>query len=455
MRYSKWFSMLTSIVASTLMLATGFNAASAQSDKVTLRYALWDSNQQPAYQACVDEFTKRNPNITISIEQAGWSQYWDGLTTSLVSGTAPDVFTNHIAHYPELLNKAQLLDIQPFVDAGKVDTKIYLVDPNLLVRDGKRYGLPQDWDTIGIFYNKDAFQKAGITDDEIANWTWNPKDGGTFQKTVAKLTLDANGKNGLDSSLDKSNVAQWGFEGGPGDASSGAQPDWSGFAASTGFNLTDKPWTTAYHYDDQRVIDTVQWWADLHLVKGFAPGSDQMSSGVDSLFLAGKAVMFPMGSWDIGSVTSQATFKVGFAELPKGTAGRRSPINGLSPAIYAGTKHPKEAWAWVKFIASPDCANIVGDHGVVFPAIQSGVDRALAAYKKKSVDASAFTNEAAAKDGTYLLPMTDHISEITNMLQPVLQDVFDGKATAKDALPKINDQINALFGTSAAPTAAK
>src|SRR5258707_2701272 len=208
MRYSKWFSMLTSIVASTLMLATGFNAASAQGDKVELRYALWDSNQQPAYQACATEFAKRNPNITISIEQAGWSQYWDGLTTSLVSGTAPDVFTNHIGHYPELLNKGQLLDIQPYVSAEKVDTSIYLVDPNLLVKDGKRYGLPQDWDTIAIFYNKDAVTKAGITDDEIAKWTWNPKDGGTFEQTVAKLTIDAKGKNGLDSAFDKANVVQ-------------------------------------------------------------------------------------------------------------------------------------------------------------------------------------------------------------------------------------------------------
>jgi len=85
MRSSKWFSMLTT-VASVVALSVGSVATFAQSDKVTLRYALWDSNQQPAYQACADAFTKANPNITISIEQAGWSQYWDGLTTSLVSG---------------------------------------------------------------------------------------------------------------------------------------------------------------------------------------------------------------------------------------------------------------------------------------------------------------------------------------------------------------------------------
>jgi multiple sugar transport system substrate-binding protein len=444
MRYSRWFSFVVTVVACVAMIVTSSNAAAA-AQKVALRYALWDSNQQPAYQACANEFSKRNPDITISIEQAGWSQYWDGLTTALVSGTAPDIFTNHNGRYPELLNKKQLLDIQPFVDADKVDTSIYLVDPSLLVKDGKRYGLPQDWDTIAIFYNKDLFDKAGIKADEITGWTWNPKDGGTFEQTIAKLTLDASGKNGLDAAFDKAKVEQWGFVGGPGDASSGAQPDWSGFAASTGFNLTDKPWATSYNYADPRVIDTVQWWADLHLVKGYAPGSDQLSSGSESLFLAGKVAMFPRGSWAVGSITSQATFKVGFAMLPKGSEGRRSPINGLSPAIYAGTKHPKEAWAWVKFVTSPDCANIVGDHGVVFPAIQSGVDRALDAYKKKGIDASAFTDQAALKGGTYLLPMTDHISEITNILQPVLQDIFDGKVTAKDALPKINEQINALF----------
>jgi len=449
MKSTRW--LLTSAVGLGLLLSAGKTATQAQSSPVQIRYALWDSGQQPAYQACADAFTKANPNITVSIEQAGWEQYWSGLTTELVSGTAPDVFTNHIGHYPELLSKGQLLDIQPFVTKDKVDTSIYTTDPNLLVKDGKRYGLPQDGDTIAIFYNKDMFDKAGITADEIAGWTWNPTDGGTFQKTIAKLTLDANGRNGLDPKFDKSNVVQWGFMGEVGDASSGAQPDWSAFAASLGYQTTDGPWSIKYHYDDQRVIDTVQWWANEHLVYGFAPNSDQLSSGVDSVFLAGKAAMFPMGSWDI-STAAGATFKVGFAELPAGPMGRKTPVNGLSPAIYAGTKHPQEAWQWVKFLTSPDCANLVGDHAVVFPAIQSGIDRAVEAFKKKGLDVSAFQTIRAGKNSTYLLPMTDHITDITNMLQPVLQDIFDGKTTAKDALPKINDQINALF-SSATPAA--
>lgn len=442
MRHSKWTAVIVSLCLFTLL---GMMSVSAQGEAVEIRYALWDSNQLPAYQACADAFSAANPNVTISIEQSGWGEYWDGLTTSLVSGTAPDVFTNHVSRYPELLVRGQLLDIQPYVERDGVDTSIYLVDPELWVRDGMRYGLPKDWDTIALYYNADMFEAAGITAEDIANWTWNPEDGGTFQESIAKLTLDSSGRNALDADFDVNSVVQWGFAGGAGDASSGAQPDWSSFAASTGYQSTDGPWTTVYHYDDPRVAATVQWWADLHLVHGYAPGSDQLSSGIESLFFAGSTAMFPMGSWNIGWITNDATFNVGFAQLPAGPEGRRSPINGLSDAIYSGTEHPEEAWQWVKFLASTDCANIVGDFGVVFPAIQSGVDRAIAAFEERGLDVSAFTGIAGTEGGTYLLPMTEHGTEVRDILQPVLQDIFDGVATAQDALPQINEEINALF----------
>jgi multiple sugar transport system substrate-binding protein len=305
--------------------------------------------------------------------------------------------------------------------------------------------LPQDWDTIALFYNKEIFDAAGITQDEIDAWTWNPDDGGTFMESIAKLTLDANGNNGLDAGFDKDNVVQWGFAGGPGDAASGAQPDWSGFAASLGHQHTDGPWSTKYYYDSVEVAATIQWWADLHLVHGYAPGTDSLASGIESLFLAKGMAMFPMGSWAVGWMSNDATFEMGFAKFPAGPEGVKSPINGLSPAIYAETEHPEEAWQWVKFLTSPTCSEIVGDHGVVMPAIQSGVDNAVEAFKAKGLDVSAFTEVAATPGATYLLPMTEHGTEIRDMLQPILQDIFDGKVTAAEALPPINEDINALF----------
>jgi multiple sugar transport system substrate-binding protein len=411
---------------------------------VELQYWLWDNNQVPAYQACADAFTAQNPNITITITQQGWGAYWDALTTGFASGSAPDVFTDHLAKYAQFLDEGLLLDIQPMVTADNVNLKQYVSDPELWVKDGKRYGLPKDWDTIAVFYNVDMLAKAGIDPKEMSSWTWNPQDGGSFQEAVAKLTVDKNGKNGLDPDFDMNNVVQFGFVAGAGDPGSGGQTEWSAFAASTGFRLTDAPWATAFNWGDPRLIETLQWWADLRNVKGFAPNADAMA-GSDSraIFQAGQAAMTTDGSWAINQLTQGSTFKVGIGMLPAGPEGKvTSPINGLSDGIWSGTQHPDEAWQWVKFLASPDCANIVGDFGVVFPAIQSGVDKAIAKHQSNGLDVSGFTNATA---NSYLLPLTAHGNEAAQLVGPVLQSIFDGSAKAADVLPQLQADVNALF----------
>ena len=90
-----------------LVVASLGGAVSAQdAPSGSIRYTLWDSNQLPAYQACEAAFEAANPAIDVTIEQLGWDDYWNGITTGFVSGTAPDVFTNHQAKYPEFASSA-------------------------------------------------------------------------------------------------------------------------------------------------------------------------------------------------------------------------------------------------------------------------------------------------------------------------------------------------------------
>ena len=415
-------------------------------EAVTIRYALWDANQQPAYQACADEFHKQNPNITVKIEQLGWDDYWSGLQTGMVGGTAPDVFTNHLAKYPEFASKNQLVDIQPLVERDKVDTKQYIGQlAELWTREGRRYGLPKDWDTIAIVYNKEMLQKAGIDEASLKDLTWNPQDGGTFGELIKKLTLDANGKNALDPAFDKTRVVQYGFI--P-DGAGGAygQTQWSSYAVSNGFKFQDAPWSTRLYYDDPKLAEAIQWYADLNLAQGVAPPlTDIRSLGAATLFTSGKGALTQNGSWMIGQFIKDANFQVGFAPLPKGPQGRKSMFNGLADSIWIGTKHQEEAWQWVKFAASPTCENIVGSFAVVFPAIQSGVDAALAKYKEKGLDVTAFTDEALDPNGTFLFPIHDHASEVSTIMTSVMDSIMLGEKKAADALKDASQQVNALF----------
>jgi multiple sugar transport system substrate-binding protein len=427
--------------------ASGAAAAPAgDSGGVTIRYGLWDANQQPAYQACADEFHKQNPNIAVKIEQQGWDDYWSGLQTGMVGGTAPDVFTDHLAKFPEFASKNQLVDIQPLVEKDKVDLGQYIKGlADLWVREGKRYGLPKDWDTISVIYNADMLAKAGVDPASLKDLTWNAQDGGTFGQLIAKLTLDSNGKNGLDPAFDKTKVVQYGFIPQGAGGFSG-QTQWSMFAVSNGFKFTDGPWTAKYYYDDPKLAETLQWYADLNLVKGYAPPlADIKSLGGGTLFQSSKGALTTDGSWTIGDYLKNSKFKVGFASLPNGPQGRKSMFNGLADSIWVGSKHQDEAWQWVKFAASKTCEDIVGNTGVVFPAIQSGVEASLAKRKADGVDVSSFTSQALDPNGTFLFPITDHGAEISTIMDPVMESIMLGQAKAADALKDANQKVNAVF----------
>lgn len=430
-------------------LTTALVIAVSQSAQAAtqIEYWLWDANQQPAYTKCAADFTKKNPDITVKVTQKGWDDYWTGITTGFVSGTAPDVFTNHLARYPEFADNNQLVDIGPLVARDKVATNIYYPGlADLWVKKGKRYGLPKDWDTVAIIYNADMLKAAGITPAQLNAMTWNPDNGGTFQQMIAKLTLDQNGNNGLSAKFDKSKVKQYGFAT-PYGAGPNGQTEWSWLTATTGWKHNDGVFGTKYNFDDPRFAQTIQWLADLNLKKGLTPAfKDIQSSGADAQFVAKKAAMVVNGSWMIKYFVENSPFKVGFAYLPKGPNGKRmSMFNGLADSIWVGSKHQEEAWKWVKYLASPECQNTVGSYGVVFPAINSGVVKAQAALKAKGVDVTAFTAQAKQPGGTFLFPITDNASKIGDIMTSVMESVFLGKTQAKDTFKAANDKVNALF----------
>lgn len=412
-----------------------------------VRYWLWESAQLPAYKSCQKAFEVKHKDIKIKIEQYGWDDYWSKLTTGFVSGTAPDVFTDHLAKYPEFATKGQLEPLDKYIKRDKVATDIY--QPGLadlwVSQDKKRYGLPKDWDTIAIFYNKKMVKDAGISEEQLQTLTWNPTDGGTYEKVIAHLTMDKNGKRGDEPGFDKNNVKTYGLglEGSGGN--NAGQGQWSMYAGSTGWQATNKnPWGDKYNYDDPRLQDTIAWWHGL-IDKGYM-NKLESTVGVtpDTQMAAGKFAMSTNGDWTIGAYYGQKGIEVGTAPTPIGPSGKRaSMFNGLADSIFVGSKNKESSWQWVKFLASPECEKLVGEKGVVFPATLEGTDIAAQKFKARGVDVSAFTVQVKDKT-TFLFPITDHAADIGAIFQPAFDAVMSGKAPAS-SLTKANEQVNALF----------
>lgn len=429
--------LLTAIF--TMLMAVGVQAQ----DAVTIEYVLWDTNQLPHYQTCADNFMAENEGIIIDIEQLGWDDYWTAITTGFISGDAPDVFTNHLAKYPEFVELGQLVDIQPWVERDGVATDIYYEGlADLWTRDGARYGLPKDWDTVAVVYNVDALAEAGVDPAIMDTWTWNPEDGGEFGEVIAQLSIDENGNNGLSPDFDADNVVQYGFTpGGMGGAY--GQTEWSWLAVATGFEFNNGVWGDEYYYDDERIASTIQWLVDLWLEDGFSPTLDEQTGlGRVALFQSGQVPMVVDGSWMIGTYLG-SEFEVGFGRLPIGPEGNTSMFNGLADSIWVGSENQEEAWEWVKYLASIDCQAVIGESGVVFPAIPEAADMSLATRADNGIDVSAFTEQAAEQ--TFLFPITDWGGEIATIMTETMDSIGLGEVSAAEGLADANEEINDLF----------
>lgn len=145
------------------------NGQSSQSNQkpVTISLGIWSSS--PAEKNQLNEvlksFKSSHPNITVKLDVIT-DQYMDVIKTRLVGGKAPDVFYLDASEAPGLISKGVLEPLDSYVKNTKgfdvSDFNQPLVDA-FKGQDGKTYGFPKDFSTLGLFYNKDMFKKAGIT----------------------------------------------------------------------------------------------------------------------------------------------------------------------------------------------------------------------------------------------------------------------------------------------------
>lgn len=413
----------------------------------TIDYWLWDSNQLPAYQQCADDFHAANPDVTVTLSQYAWDDYWGNITNGFVAGTAPDVFTNHLSRYPEFVTQGQLLALDATLEADAVDTSIY--QPGLadlwVGQDGLRYGLPKDFDTVAIFYNQDLLEEAGVSAEDMQDLEWNPTDGGTYEQMIAHLTVDGNGVRGDEPGFDKGDVEVYGIGLDGGSGGGNGQTQWSMYTGTTDWTVTDQnPWGTHYNYDQPEFQDTIAWMRSL-IEKGYMPTLESVTgqSSAD-IYGAGKFAMITNGSWMINQMFGYDGVNTGLAPTPTGPSGARASMyNGLADSVWAGSDNKAAAVKWVEYLGTADCQDVIGESGVVFPAIPSGTDAAQAAFEAKGIDVTAFLQQV--EDGTtFLFPITDYSAQIGGIMQPAVDAVFTGDADPS-SLTAANEQVNQLF----------
>jgi multiple sugar transport system substrate-binding protein len=270
------------------------------------------------------------------------------------------------------------------------------------------------------------FDKAGVPYPK-EGWTWDD-----FLATAQKMTKDTNG----DGKTDQFGMDTW--------TSYWPLIIWS----KTGHGIFDdirKP--TKFIITDKDSVDAIQWLGDLANKHKVMPTSAERAN-ISDMFLAGKSAMNIIGHWRVPQYMANIKdFKWDVVALPKGKV-LANRMDGSCFAITAQSKNPEVAWEFVKFLAGPNSLGVglLLDLQQMTPALSDfqKSDRFLKPANLPGVNKTAFL---AGKDDLYTMydPIHPSYDELNTIMSQELGEVWNGKATAQQAidrmLPKINDAL--------------
>ncbi|WP_414563418.1 MULTISPECIES: ABC transporter substrate-binding protein [unclassified Anabaena] len=141
------------------------------STAVTIKLSGWAGNpvEQKLLRQLLQEFEAQHPTIKVKYEVIS-DQYMDVMTTRLIGDAAPDVFYLEALEAPFLMRQNVLEPLNAYITP---DFDLGDFEESLLANFQSQnyiYGLPKDYSTLALFYNKKAFADAGLSSPPT---TWN------------------------------------------------------------------------------------------------------------------------------------------------------------------------------------------------------------------------------------------------------------------------------------------
>lgn len=404
-------------------------SSSVNSDKkVTVTFMDWESTDMDnALNDSMKKFMEKNPNIEVKMVPTPLSNYQTKLEEMIQAGSAPDIFrvgNNWCLQYGA---KGILLDLSAYTksDADFVNG-FYPGYMDHFKVDSKLYGLPGLINTYGVFYNKDLFKKAGLS-EPTGDWTYKDllNDADKLKDTSKKVY----GLYG-DNFFDPFYMGLYSIQNG-------------------GSGLTDSIFPITKVTADSAFKDGVSTYAKYMANGAIAPTSYDITNLV-SQFESGAVPMMWYGQWAASDIIQNApSLNWGYVANPKGSANKSATLYDCTGfSILGKTKNPEAAYKVCKYIVSDAYEQILPS----FPVAPSAYKKASSAYydalKGKghedvgtAVDTmcNAKTKVASKFLDTYASKATAYFTKWTN--------VYTSKTQSND-IDNIMENVNKVISSS-------
>jgi multiple sugar transport system substrate-binding protein len=279
--------------------------------------------------------------------------------------------------------------------------------------DGVKYGVPKDYATFGLWYNKDLFDAAGVA-YPTADWTWDD-----LYNAAVKLTNKDAGVYGF--------IARY-------DTNDGAYH----FIWQNGGDIINAD-QTASGFDDPAAIGAIEYMVKF-IKEGLSPtAADLSNTDAGSLFLSGKAAMQIGGSWMCSSYAAASDMHLDVAELPIGKQ-RACLCGGMGWVLNAADADNDAAKKLITYLAGYDANVIQAQSGVAIPAYNGSQAAWVESWPQ--YNAQAFVNAASyGFSSQYCTTRNDWV----NIESKWMVKVFNLEISPEEGCKGAAQEINAVL----------
>jgi multiple sugar transport system substrate-binding protein len=397
-------------LAASASLALLASACTGQSDSGTSDDAskettlnFWHAWSAPAevkaVKSLVAGFEKAHPNIHVNVVG---NMTDDKINQALRTGgtKAPDVISSFTTtNVGRFCSSGALVDLDPFFAKSDIDPeKTFPKAMNEYTQfDGNRCTVPLLGDAYGLYYNKTAFEKAGITAP--------PKTWSEFATDAKKLTVS-----------DGDSYKQLGF-----------MPNYHGWETTTEHylgqfsptyfdstgksNLAEDPAFEAGFTLQKKLVDELGGYKRLEKYRSTL--GDEW--GPKHPFQTGQVAMQLDGEWRLGmALDAEPDFEIGVAPLPvpddQADQYGKGYITGTIAGIAATSKKQNAAWELVKYMTTDTAAVVAFSNAIhnvpsTLAALKSPdlqYDPRFKTFLDIAADPNSTSSPASVNGGVYL-----------------------------------------------------
>lgn len=391
---------------------TGDESA-APADPVTISYMTFTADGYAEdLDAIVAAFEDEHPGVTVETQILPYADYFTALQTAFAGGTVSDVVDLNYENFVTYAVNGVLAPLEG-VDESAYATS--LLDAFTL--EGAQLGLPSQFSTVVLFYNKTLFDDAGL-EYPTNDWTWDDA------RAAAETLTDTD-------------AGVWGYY----------QPvsfhEFYKALAQAGGEFFNADQTEAT-FAGPEGIDAATWLIEK---SGTTMPTEADGAGTPdfdtNLFRDGRLAMWATGIWNFAAVSEAADLQWDVAVEP----GNTTPASALftdGVAVTAASDNPDVAQQFAEYLTSSETAvqtRLDAAWSIPPVADQSLLDSYLQQTPPDNREAVI-----DSLDAVVLPPVIERQQEMQDIISEALTNAAAGRQSVEDALAKAQEEVNALLG---------